>query len=207
LPLGPLAANCYIVTDEKSGQSAVIDPGAYETALCEAVAKLEPGSVRYILLTHGHFDHILGVAQLKQATGAAVAVHRLDAPCLFDSRLSYAQRYRRGAQQEVRPDIMLEDGSRLFPGECGLTVLHTPGHSAGSVCYYCADDNVLFSGDTLFRGTVGRTDFEGGDYGQMLASLSRLLALDEGCAVYPGHDRPTTVGYERAHNPYVGRTR
>lgn len=183
----------------------MIDPGAYEAALGAAIGKLQPENIRTILLTHGHFDHILGAARLRRETGAAVAIHRLDAPCLSDSRLSHAQRYHPGLQEGLLPEMMLDDGSELQVGSLRLKVLHTPGHSRGSVCYFCDSENILFSGDTLFRGTVGRTDFEGGDYGQMMDSLAKLLTLGDDCAVYPGHDRPTTIGYERGHNPYARR--
>jgi len=205
LALGPLGANCYILTDEASGQIAVIDPGIYDATLAAAAGELRQGSVIYILLTHGHFDHILGTARLQYETGAAIAIHRLDAPCLQDGRLSHAERYYPGKQEACEPQLLLDEGSELLVGSMKLKALHTPGHTRGSVCYYCENEKILFSGDTLFRGTVGRTDFEGGDAGQMMESLAKLLMLGDTCAVYPGHDRATTIGYERAHNPYARR--
>jgi len=215
--LGPLKTNCYILTDEGSGETAVIDPGVWEASLGGAFDEESVKKIKYILLTHGHFDHILGVHELKRLSGAEVLIHKADADCLYDERRSllflspddsrydefikYIYPLAPGQQIPVHADAFLSDGDILRLGETEIRVVHTPGHSAGSVCFI-ADGNV-FSGDTLFRLTVGRTDFKDGDEKALLASLMRLMELPDEYAVYPGHHRPTAVGFERVKNHFL----
>lgn len=200
LPLGPMLANCHIVTDEATGLTAAIDPGGYSGELEKLLNGLD---VRYILLTHGHFDHILGVPQLKERTEAKVAVHRADAGCLSSGEKSLALWEVPGMQKPVEADILLEDGDIIALGESRLRVLHTPGHTGGSVCYIEDSAHVIFSGDTLFSLTAGRTDLPGGDESALLASLKKLKALKGDYRIYTGHNRSTALNFERAHNPYL----
>lgn len=202
LPLGPIKANTYILTDEKSGKTAVIDAGAC-TSECKQA--LEGKDVQYILLTHGHFDHLLGVAELKKLTGAQICIHAADAACLTDEEESLCSWEYPGAQTAVPADRLLKDGDVLELGETTLTVLHTPGHTKGGVCYADFENRLLFTGDTLFCLTAGRTDFPGGDDVELLTSLIRLRNLDGDFTVYPGHNRASTLEYERGHNRYMRR--
>lgn len=199
--MGLLGENCYALTDETSGQTAIIDPGAM-TAEFEAYLKALPaGSVPYILLTHGHFDHILGAAHVQRLTGAKIIIHELDAPCLTDETASMADYEYPGIQEYVQADRLVHDGDEIVLGALTLRVMHTPGHTRGGVCYVCGD--VIFSGDTLFCHTCGRTDFPGGSTEEMLASLHHLAELEGNYEVYPGHNRATTLDEERVKNRYM----
>lgn len=200
-PMGPIAANCYALLDEASGEAAVIDPGAFEQPLVDYLGSDAVKKVRYILLTHGHYDHLMGVAQVKKLTGTPVYIHPGDAACLTDESESLADTHLPGQQNYVTPDGFLEEGMELPLGELTIRVLHTPGHSRGGVCFVVGD--VIFSGDTLFRHTCGRTDLPGGDYATLMHSLERLARLPGDYQVYPGHNRSTTLAHERTHNRYL----
>lgn len=201
LPLGPLNANCYVLIDETSGCAAIIDPGAFNERLVLALESNEVKKVEYILLTHGHYDHILGVAKAKQAyPDAEVVIHKQDAFCLMGDEMSRAELHD-FSMESVKPDIELEGGERLQLGNLTVEVIHTPGHTKGGVCYVCG--NALFTGDTVFYHTVGRTDFENGDYNELLLSIKKLLELKGDYTLLPGHDRASSLEHERIYNPYL----
>lgn len=206
LPIGPLQANCYVLIDEKSKEAAVIDPGDCTAELVDLLKSKEISKVKYILLTHGHLDHILGVPCVKTVvTDAQVAVHENDAVYIKepDANLSIAELPYE--PQPCEPDILLHDGDKLYLGETEIEVLATPGHSRGSVCYKCED--LIFSGDTLFCMTYGRTDFPGGSESDMRSSFEKLMALQGDYTVLPGHNRATQLSYERTHNRFMRRLR
>lgn len=200
--LGPVSANTYIVTDDESGETAIIDCGEFNNDLKSLI---ESKNVKYILLTHGHFDHILGVPELKDYTHALVAIHTLDADCLENEYKSLASWECKGQQKNIKADIFLNEGDELALGKTIIKVLHTPGHTVGGVCYLIEDEKVIFTGDTLFCLTAGRTDFDGGSYEDLLSSLIRLKRLEGDYTVYTGHNKSTTLDYERTHNMYLRR--
>lgn len=204
-PIGPLQANCYVLIDKKSKEAAVIDPGDCTEELVDLLQGEEVNKVKYILLTHGHLDHILGVTRVKAAANAQVAIHENDALWLTepDSNLSITDLPYE--PQPCVPDILLHDGDKLYLGETEIEVLSTPGHSKGSVCYKCED--LIFSGDTLFCMTYGRTDFPGGSESDMRYSFEKLMALPGDYTVLPGHNRATTLSFERTHNRFLRRMR
>lgn len=193
LPLGAYQANCFVVWDT-AGNAAVIDPGDEAARLLRFIAE-QGVTVQAILLTHVHFDHIGAAEALQQATGAPVYLHEQELPALTDTVFSMAQ-----APCKVMARTVAE-GDTLTAGDLTFTVYHTPGHTRGSVCYLC--ENTLFAGDTLFAGSIGRTDFEGGDFAAMRASLARLAALPEKLTVEAGHGEGTTIGYEKRCNPFM----
>lgn len=201
LTLGALAANCYLVWSEQGGSAVVVDCPGTATEILSAT-EASALNVSEIVLTHGHGDHVEALAELKAKTGAAVAVHELDAPMLSDPMLSGAALF--GFHQDpAGADRLLAEGDEIaVPGGGWLTVFHTPGHSPGSICLL--GEGVLFSGDCLFAGGIGRVDLPGGDERAMLSSLARLAQLDEQIVVYPGHGPPTTIGDEVAGNPWLG---
>ena len=202
LALGPVSANTYIVTDDATGETAVIDAGACTNELLD---KLKGKNVRYILLTHGHYDHILGVPALKAHTGAEVLIHKADADCFWDTEKSLASFDHSFSQTPMKADRLLSDGEEIHLGETVLSVLHTPGHTKGGVCYIDYQDRLIFSGDTLFCLTAGRTDFPGGSFEELMASLITLRNLPGDYIVYPGHNRATTLEHERVRNRYMRR--
>ena len=198
LPLGALQANCYLLSDEE-GATAVIDPGDEAGTILDT-GRVGELAVEAILLTHAHFDHLLAADELRRETGAPVYVYETDAPALADPRRSLTVLAKGGAGP-LRADHLLKDGEELRVGRLAVSVLHTPGHTPGSCCFLCGD--ALFSGDTLFAGSIGRTDFPGGDDQAMAASLRMLAALEPGIRVFPGHGESTTLSKERMENPYL----
>lgn len=196
--------NNYIVTDEETGDTAVVDPSLPEESLME---KLSGKNVKYILLTHGHFDHICGAKMVKDNTGAKLVIHKDDKEMLHDViKNEFAVNCAGYEFPEVDADVLTEDGTELMLGNTKITVMHTPGHSMGGVCYLFKEDLVMFSGDTLFKLCAGRADLYGGNGRQELRSLSNIGELEGNYKIYPGHEEETTLDYERENNRYV-RTR
>lgn len=198
-------ANCYMLVDEKTGEAAIVDPAFYGEVLKNAIADAGDIKIKYILLTHGHFDHILGAHDLKEATGAAVVIHANDADHLIDPKKSLAEGNIPDPQLPVKADLLVKEGDILTLGEEEIKVMHTPGHTMGGVCYILEKDRTIISGDTLFCMTAGRTDFFDGSDELMIESLKRLIALDGDYKVLPGHNRATTLESERKRNWYIRR--
>ncbi|MCR5151193.1 MAG: MBL fold metallo-hydrolase [Clostridiales bacterium] len=197
--------NTYVVFDEESCSAAVIDPGLYDENLKKAINE-NSLNVEKIILTHGHFDHILGVSGLKEATGACVYIHPLDAEMLRSSEKSLLDLFGIGVKQiPVDYDKKLCDGDTVSVGDSAFSVLHTPGHTRGSCCFVNEKDKVIFSGDTLFCRTVGRTDFSGGSAEDMMHSIKRLISLPGDYRVFTGHNIPTTLESERNRNIFIRR--
>lgn len=198
-------ANCYLLVDEATGEAAIVDPAWYEFAIKSVLAKNENITLKYILLTHGHFDHIFGVYGLQSETGAKVVIHHKDAGHLLDPKKSLAEGNFPETQYPVNADLLVKDGDVLMLGDEKIKVMSTPGHTMGSVCYILEKDRVIFSGDTLFCMTAGRTDFFDGDDELMKQSLKSLIALEGDYRVLPGHNRETTLESERKRNWYIRR--
>jgi len=200
LAVGPLMANCFIVACEKTKEAVVIDPGDETDRILWSLAELEL-TVKYIINTHGHFDHVGGNKEMKEATGADILINSLDAPML--SQLSAAAAsFGLSTDNSPPPDKALEDGDIISFGSITLKVIHTPGHSPGGIALY-ADGN-LFVGDTLFAGSIGRSDLPGGDFHTLISSIkNKLFILDDAVRVFPGHGPETTIGKEKLTNPFV----
>lgn len=197
---GMVAANSYIIKDLESGEATVIDAGMYNNRFESMLKSMGIEKLKYILLTHGHFDHIMGVGRLKKHFGGEVVIHENDADCLSDSKKSLAAGW--GFMcPPFSHDLIVKDGDVLHLGNEKIEVIHTPGHTVGSVCY--KTDKILFSGDTLFHLTCGRTDFPGGSMEQMIDSMKKLSELEGEYRVCPGHDRESTLSFEKSNNPYM----
>ncbi len=193
-------ANCYLVVDESTKESFLVDPGAYGARQSEYIKSQGVSELKYILLTHGHFDHIMGVRQFKEDLGGQVVIHENDEDCLSSPLKSLAITHALSFPK-TEADIVVTDGDRLPFGDTEIEVIHTPGHTKGSVCYKLGD--LLLTGDTLFKGTVGRTDFPGGSYSEIIESVEKLGAIKGDFKVYPGHESLTTLENERRNNPYM----
>jgi hydroxyacylglutathione hydrolase len=199
MSVGPLQANCYIVGCEQTHQAAVIDPGGDADQILMALAK-EKLTVQAIINTHGHFDHVSANKRLKEVTNAPLMVHQLDAAMLVHLSQSAASWGLR-AEDSPQPDRLLSEGDTIDVGRIQFKVLHTPGHTPGGISLYA--DSAVFVGDTLFAGSIGRTDFPGGDYDTLIASIQKkLFALPDETNVYTGHMESTTIGREKRTNPF-----
>lgn len=197
LSVGELATCCYILWDGSADSCVVIDPGAEPERI---LAACEGRRIEAILLTHGHFDHVMAAPGIQKATGAKLYIHKNDQPDLAPEVAGH-RGYLREPYVMPRVDGNLEDGSEIKVGDLTFRVLHTPGHTLGSVCLLCGD--LMFSGDTLFAGTCGRCDLAGGSLEQMFASLKKLAQLEGDYKVLPGHMEASTLETERQTNPYV----
>jgi len=199
LVLGALDTNCFVVGDDEGGPAVVIDPAADPDVILEAVAGRE---VAAIVLTHGHFDHLGGVAGLMSATGAPLLVHEADADAVVSAETNGGA-YFGFSDRAPAVDRRLHEGDVIEAGGLSLEVLHTPGHTPGGISLL--GEEHLFSGDTLFAGSVGRTDFHGGDAKTLRASVARLAALPPQTVVHPGHGPDTTIARELKVNPFFPR--
>ena len=202
LPVGPLQCNCSIFGDEQTREAMVIDPGDQIEDVLE-VLRRHGLAVKAIVITHAHIDHIGGAAKLKQATGAPVYMNRNDAELQAMLPVQAAWLGVRDPEN-VEVDVDAKDGDSLLVGATEFHVLHTPGHTQGSISVYAPAENKLIAGDTLFRDSIGRTDLPGGDGRQILRSIhDKLLPLPEETIVIPGHGASTTIGREKRMNPFL----
>lgn len=200
-PVGYMATNCYLVTDTQTDECFIVDPGTYDASLKKLLQDVKEGKLRYILLTHGHFDHIMGVFDVQKNYGGKIVIHEKDADCFVDEEKSLISNFGSGAKLPKKADILVKDGDTLPFADGRIEVMHTPGHTEGSVCYLIGDK--IFSGDTLFYGSVGRTDFKSGSFEEIIKSVKRLASLEGDRKVYPGHNMLTTLDNERKHNVYL----
>src|SRR5690554_838646 len=203
LQAGVYAANCYIIHTE-DGDGLVVDPAG---DVDEIVKYLEDSRVKVgaIVLTHGHGDHIGGVLELKELLDVPVMVHSDDEDMVKNSALNLSTSMPMG-EVNFKPDILLNDGDEIPLGDRAVKVIHTPGHTKGGVCILV--DGILITGDTLFQGSIGRTDLYGGDFDTLMISIvEKLMILPDDTVVYPGHGGPSTIGVERRNNPFISRWR
>ena len=204
MPVAPIGANCYIVSE--AGLAFITDPGGDAEKIIRAAKNFD---VRYILLTHAHFDHIGGLNDVKKAfPEAKTAVHKLEKEWLYSDELNLSENFGFSSVYEKEVDIELEDGMTLDFAGTKIKVLHTPGHTPGSTCFYIgnSENHILFSGDTLFRSSIGRTDFPGGSGRKIIESIkTKLLVLPDETVVYPGHDENTSISLEKKLNPFLNR--
>lgn len=194
---GSMDNNCSLIIDEKTNQSALVDCNEFSQKMIDMIGDTD---LKFILLTHGHFDHIIGARDTKAKYGAKVVISSEDEPMLSSSKLSLAA-FCNAPQNDVEADIIVSDGDEITLGDTVIKVMSTPGHTLGSVCYIA--ENCIFSGDTLFYCSCGRTDFPSGSPEQMMSSLQKLKALDGDYKVYTGHNNLTTLDFERKNNPYM----
>ena len=197
LPLESISINCYLISTEKA--AIVIDPGFYSSEV-EEFLKDNDSKKKLILLTHCHFDHIGDADRLRSATNTKIAIGEFDNNSLSDPNRNLCNLF----GIELSPfcaDITFNDGDAFSVGDIEIKVIHTPGHTLGGVCYLI--DDILFSGDTLFSGSIGRTDFPDGDFATLKNSVNKLYKLPEDTKVYSGHGEATTIGYEKKYNPFI----
>ena len=200
IEVGYLQTNCYVVADEATLDAAVIDPGADSNLILDYIERCH-FHVRAILLTHGHFDHCMGLEEVCGATGATVYMSHADLTTDIGNGMFGNEDF---ALDPPDDTVFVREGDVIEAGSLTFDVLETPGHTPGGVCYYFREYNALFTGDTLFRASVGRTDFPGGDTATLMESISgRLMTLPDSLEIHPGHGYPSTIGFEKPNNPYL----
>ncbi len=202
LQVGPIETNCYILSDPESREAVIIDAGDEADYILEYVQK-EQLRVKYVLNTHGHFDHMQANDEVRAKTGAPLAIHADDVELLL-----HPEKVSGGMFMQVNsckePEKLLHNGDVLFFGGFQLQVIYTPGHTKGGCCFYEAKEKVCFTGDTLFRGSVGRTDLYGGNMSELRKSVrDRLAVLPDDVTIYPGHGPESDMAFERRANPYL----
>ncbi len=200
LVVGPLATNTYIVYDTREMEGAIIDPGGDADKILDALKKIH-ANIKYIIATHAHFDHVLAVPILLDYFDANFIMHNEDLEILEYSTYLCRSYVPDWSPPDVDDENFVDEGDEIVFGDISLKVIHTPGHTPGSISLYGGE--YVFTGDTLFRNAIGRTDFPGGNWEQMVESIIRLMALPDETIVFPGHGRATSIGRERKENPYV----
>lgn len=200
--VGPLGVNCFILGDKQSNEGVVVDPGADCDLILETVARFGI-TVKFIINTHGHFDHVGCNRRLKEKTGAELLIHQEDQQLLAMASKS-AQKYGLSVEDSPTPTRYLADGMKIEFGKRCIEVLHTPGHTRGGCCLLLSHEKLVLTGDTLFADSVGRTDLPGGDHAELIASIkAKLMPLADETIVWPGHGPASTIGRERRSNPYL----
>ncbi|MCW5824756.1 MAG: MBL fold metallo-hydrolase [Cyanobacteria bacterium TGS_CYA1] len=202
-PVGPLQCNCSIIGCTETKEAIIVDPGGDPQDIV-AMCQSKNLKIKYLVHTHAHFDHIHGSRAVKEATGAEICLHKED-DWLYQNLAMQCQMFNFECDEPLPVDRYLEDEEELFIGETKFTVMHTPGHTPGSVCFSLKyNENVLFSGDTLFSRSIGRTDLWGGSYEKIIKSINdRLMVLEDDTRVVTGHGPSTTIWEERKHNPFL----
>ncbi len=200
IPAGIYAANCYIVYSETTKDGIIIDPGGDADEILKIVNENNL-TIKYIILTHGHGDHIGGVIELLQVLKVPLLVHGDDVDMISNAKMNLSNIMPIGAV-ELNPDKILKDGDIITFGDLEAEIIHTPGHTLGGICIKIG--NNLITGDTLFQGSIGRTDLEGGDYDSIIKSIKEnLLVLPDDTIVWPGHGVQSTIGIEKRNNPFL----
>lgn len=200
LEVGPIMANCFIIGCDRTKEAMVVDPGDDPDRILMALAKKEL-KVKFLVNTHGHFDHVGANKRMKEVTSAPIAIHSGDEPMLTELSRSAAM-FGLSAENSPPADTLLKDGDEIAFGDLSFKVIHTPGHSRGGICLYTPGH--LFAGDTLFAGSIGRTDLPGGDYDTLISSIkTKLLTLPEETVVYTGHGPETSIANEKRMNPFL----
>ena len=202
LVVGPLQVNCFVIADEKTGESMVIDPGDEPDRIIDVI-KGNGLKVKYIICTHAHFDHVGGITELKDETDAKIVIHQEERE-LYNSAMDQAAFWGYELAPLPEPDMFVKEGDKIEIGHLSFEVFHSPGHSPGGISLY--GEGVVFTGDTLFAGSVGRTDFYGGDINKLKKSFLRLMSLPPDTKVFCGHGRLSTIRQEKANN-FMGRFR
>lgn len=202
LPSGALQANTYLAVDEKTNEGFIVDPGGYNKVLTNEVRDNDV-KIKYIILTHGHSDHICGVNEHKaEFPDAKIVAYKDEEAMLENPNLNQSPGF--GVPYSTKADILVSDGDELKVGDVTLKFIHTPGHTEGGMCIYVKEAKALFSGDTLFRQSIGRTDFPGGSYKEIMDSIrKKLFLLPDDTNVFPGHMGMTSIGFEKENNPFV----
>ncbi len=201
LEVGLLQVNCYIIGDEETKEAVVIDPGGDEDDILE-VLNYHQLKLKYIIDTHGHFDHVDANLPLREATGAEIAIHESDAGML-SAPSAEAMFFTGNRLRTSQADVLLKEGDVISFGSIRLQVLHTPGHTPGGISLVMAGQPYVYVGDLLFNGSIGRTDFPGGSFEELINAVrTKIFTLGDNYTVYPGHGPVTTVGHERKYNPF-----
>lgn len=199
--VGPVCTNCYLLVNHKTGELLVVDPGDQAQLIEKQIEKTGAKPVA-ILLTHGHFDHAGAAEEFADKYQISIYAHEAERETLEDPGLNLCGMI--GEHKVYRADVFVKDEEVLNLAGFSIRVFFTPGHTIGGCCYYIADEKILFSGDTLFQESVGRTDFPRGSASDLIRAIrEKLMPLPDDVTVYTGHDESTLIGYERMHNPYL----
>lgn len=200
IPVGIYAANCYIVYCKETKEGIVIDPGSNGAEIGDKILELGI-TIKYIILTHGHWDHTDGILELKKKINVPVLIHKEDEPLMKAGKKGIYSKAS-SDNKEISADKYIEDEEKLEVGNMEIEIIHTPGHSPGGVCIKI--NNRIFTGDTLFAGSIGRTDLQGGSYNTLISSIKeKLLIYPDDTIVYPGHGESSTIGREKKINPFI----